>query len=110
MTMSTDTASSHGLVSSSLLDKIDRPFACNAGDYVDLPQIVAVGDQSSGKSSVLEGLGKQTPLTLFSATLVASMNYDVLEDIDGEEMKTQSERIRLEKEIDLLEKGKRIIG
>jgi hypothetical protein len=43
-------------VSSSLLDKIDRLFACNVGDCVDLPQIVVVGDQSSGKSSVLEGL------------------------------------------------------
>ncbi|KAF2193168.1 hypothetical protein K469DRAFT_795889 [Zopfia rhizophila CBS 207.26] len=47
---------SSGLVGSSLLDKIDRLFECNVGDSVALPQIVVVGDQSSGKSSVLEGL------------------------------------------------------
>ncbi|KAF2127181.1 P-loop containing nucleoside triphosphate hydrolase protein [Dothidotthia symphoricarpi CBS 119687] len=44
------------VVSSTLLDKIDRLFACNVGDSVALPHIVVVGDQSSGKSSVLEGL------------------------------------------------------
>jgi hypothetical protein len=39
-----------------MLDKIDKLFACNVGDYIFLPQIVVVSDQSSGKSSVLEGL------------------------------------------------------
>lgn len=49
-------SSSFGLASPDLLEKIDRLFACNVGEYVDLPQLVVVGDQSSGKSSVLEAL------------------------------------------------------
>ncbi|KAI0409965.1 dynamin GTPase [Xylaria palmicola] len=44
------------LMNSDLLEKIDGLFACNAGHYVDLPQLVVVGHQSSGKSSVLQGL------------------------------------------------------
>lgn len=46
------------LANPELLEKIDQLFAYNVGEYIDLPQLVVVGDQSSGKSSVLEALTK----------------------------------------------------
>jgi GTPase SAR1 family protein len=41
---------------SKLLDLIDKLRECRIDQYIDLPQVVAVGDQSSGKSSVLEAI------------------------------------------------------
>ncbi|KAF7535638.1 hypothetical protein G7054_g5245 [Neopestalotiopsis clavispora] len=39
-----------------LLEKVDKLRDLNIGQYVPLPQLVVVGDQSSGKSSLLESL------------------------------------------------------
>ncbi|KAK4129810.1 hypothetical protein N657DRAFT_677378 [Parathielavia appendiculata] len=41
-----------------LLDTIDGLRQLGVGDFVDLPQIIVVGDQSSGKSSVLEAISR----------------------------------------------------
>ncbi|OBT39085.1 hypothetical protein VE00_09922 [Pseudogymnoascus sp. WSF 3629] len=45
-----------GLGNQTTLTKIDQLRELNVGTYIPLPQIAVVGDQSSGKSSLLESL------------------------------------------------------
>ena len=72
-----------GLADPSLLEKIDKLFACNVGDHVDLPQLVVVGDQSSGKSSVLEALTRlpfpreSTLCTRFATQITFRRSHDI---------------------------------
>lgn len=54
--------------------------------------------------------GDNTPLKLFSAALVAGLAPDVMEEIAGEENQVKNERQRLDKEIKMLEKAKKIIN
>ncbi|KAH7324698.1 P-loop containing nucleoside triphosphate hydrolase protein [Stachybotrys elegans] len=43
-----------------LLDIIDKLRSQGFGNYIDLPEIIVCGDQSSGKSSVLEAISGQS--------------------------------------------------
>ncbi|KAL2213154.1 hypothetical protein CC79DRAFT_1338803 [Sarocladium strictum] len=65
-----------------LLDKIDRLRDLNISQHVALPQLVVVGDQSSGKSSLLESLTgipfpRDQSLCTRHATQIRSRREDV---------------------------------
>lgn len=46
----------HRLSNDTFLSKIDKLRETNVGSLIPLPQVIVVGDQSSGKSSTLESL------------------------------------------------------
>lgn len=52
------TAGPQDLSSPNIIKIIDELFKCGISEYIHLPQLVVVGNQSSGKSSVLEGISK----------------------------------------------------
>lgn len=61
-----------------LLEKIDKLFACNVREYINFPQLVVVYNQSSGKSSVLEGLTKlKFPLNSRHATIFHGIYLEI---------------------------------
>jgi hypothetical protein len=87
-----------------LLDVVDSLRACGLSELVDLPQLIVCGDQSSGKSSVLEAISgipfpKQDVLCTRFATEVilrrAKDEMPVKVSIVPGEGRTQVERDRL---------------
>lgn len=70
-----------------LLDVIDNLRSQGIGRYVDLPQIIVCGDQSSGKSSVLEAISglsfptKDNLCTRFATELILRRSLDVGVDV-----------------------------
>jgi GTP-binding protein EngB required for normal cell division len=92
-----------------ILDAIDRLRALGVGKLVSLPQIIVVGDQSSGKSSVLEAISgvhfpsKGSLCTRFATELVLRHNHvdEMVVTIRGQgdgESRHISEEKRFDKE------------
>lgn len=54
--------------------------------------------------------GPHTPLKLFSPAFVAEMTPTQLEDVAGEDLTTKKRRTQLEKELQNLEDGKKILS
>lgn len=70
-----------------LLDVIDKLRSQGISRFIDLPQLIVCGDQSSGKSSVLEAVSglqfptKTAPCTRFATELVLRRGFEVTSSI-----------------------------
>ncbi|KAF5536716.1 Mx2 (GTPase) [Fusarium phyllophilum] len=70
-----------------LLDMIDKLRLQGVSHYIDLPEIIVCGDQSAGKSSVLEAVsGRKFPIkdglcTRFATELVLRRGPNVITDV-----------------------------
>lgn len=105
----------YGLADPASLEKIDKLFACGVGDIINLPQIVVVGDQSSGKSSVLEGLIRK-PLPrdsglctrfatqiIFKRSLKDMISVSIIPGVDATEEHKTSLQTWSRRELDVLD-------
>ena len=111
-----------------ILDVIDQLRLEGVSRYVDLPQLIVCGDQSSGKSSVLEaisGLGfptKDNLCTRFATELILRRGPDsgVTASIHPDEDRSEPDKLRmrdfqsptvaLEQFKDIVSDAERIIG
>jgi hypothetical protein len=85
-----------------LLDVIDALRSQGMGDFISLPQLIVCGDQSSGKSSVLEALSgipfprQDTLCTRFATEVILrkSKTTRILASIVAEKNRTASDMAR----------------
>ncbi|KIW80365.1 hypothetical protein Z517_06980 [Fonsecaea pedrosoi CBS 271.37] len=87
-----------------ILNVIDQLRSEGIGEYVGLPQLIVCGDQSSGKSSVLEAISglsfpaKDNVCTRFATELILrrSRNVGITASIHADEKRTPAEKTRIE--------------